>query len=93
MGARVKGGRMTRFFLVFPLIMVLMAGCMNMPTKPVQITGAYVSDEEYKSWPCDKLSREYNQLGERENILTTAQEQRYKSSQMQAGVLVWLWRG
>ncbi|MDR0529150.1 MAG: hypothetical protein LBG69_06035 [Zoogloeaceae bacterium] len=57
---------------------------MNMPTPASSITGTYISEEEYSDWECPKMSREYNRLAERENVLAYAQEQRYQSSQAQA---------
>ncbi len=67
-------------------IAVLMAGCMsmNMPTPPSQITGAYSSGIKYESYPCARLAAELDSLSRREAQLITAQEQRHKTSQVQA---------
>ena len=62
----------------------MLYGCGNMPTQPSQITGAYVSPEKYESMTCQQLSVEQNSLARRHNQLVTAQEQRVKSSRVQA---------
>lgn len=67
---------------VVPL--VLLTGCMNMPTKSSQITGSYVSGLKYESFDCPRLSAELGSLARRENQLAIAQEQRYKTSETQA---------
>lgn len=63
---------------------ILVSGCMNMPTPPSQITGAYTSGLKYKEYSCSQLATELASLARRENQLVTAQEQRIKTSQMQA---------
>lgn len=63
---------------------MLAAGCMNMPTPSSQITGSYTSGLKYESFECPKLAVEADSLGRRENQLTVAQEQRIKTSQVQA---------
>jgi hypothetical protein len=63
---------------------VLLSACANMPTAPSQITGSYTSGLKYEEYPCYKLTAELNSLARRENQLVIAQEQRVKSSQMQA---------
>jgi len=72
--------------LVFLAIIasMLIAGCMNMPTPTSQITGSYTSGLRYEGLDCSRLSAEINSLARRENQLVVAQEQRIKSSQMQA---------
>ncbi|MDR2128792.1 MAG: hypothetical protein LBP52_06965 [Burkholderiaceae bacterium] len=68
-----------------PMASVLViSGCMNMPTKPSQITASYVSPMEYSGYTCDKLVAELGSLSRRESQLAIAQEQRYKTSEMQA---------
>lgn len=62
----------------------LFAGCMNMPTPTAQITGSYNSGIRYDSFDCSRLSVELDSLARRENQLVVAQEQRIKTSQMQA---------
>lgn len=64
------------------------AGCLNMPTPPVQITGAYVSTLNYEQFDCPRLAAEADSLSRRESQLVAAQEQRVRSSQAQA-----LWYG
>ncbi len=59
-------------------------GCMNMPTKPVRITGIPVSGASYKGWDCEQLLHEHDHLTEREGTLVLAQEQRVKTSETQA---------
>ncbi|SHK62464.1 hypothetical protein SAMN02745216_03774 [Desulfatibacillum alkenivorans DSM 16219] len=59
-------------------------GCLNMPTPPSQITGSYTSGLNYKDFSCEELAAEEASLARRENQLVTAQEQRIKSSKVQA---------
>lgn len=59
-------------------------GCGNMPTNPSQITGAYVSPVKYEKYTCEQLANEMSSLARRENQLVIAQEQRIKSSKVQA---------
>lgn len=61
-----------------------LAGCMNMPTPPVQITGAYQSTLQYEQFDCPRLYAELDSLSRRESQLVAAQEQRVRTSQMQA---------
>jgi hypothetical protein len=61
-----------------------LTGCMNMPTAPSQITGAYVSPVKYKKFDCSELSFELSSLSRRENTLVSAQEQRINTSETQA---------
>lgn len=63
---------------------ISLAGCINMPTPASQITGSYTSGLRYEEFECSKLSVELDSLARRENQLVVAQEQRVKSSQMQA---------
>lgn len=67
--------------LVAPLLLM---GCLNMPTPPVQITGAYVTGANYESFDCARLYAEQDSLSRREAQLVAAQEQRIRSSQVQA---------
>jgi hypothetical protein len=62
----------------------LLAGCMNMPTPSAQITGAYTSGLAYEQYPCERLAAETSSLARRENQLVIAQEQRVKTSNLQA---------
>ncbi len=57
---------------------------MNMPTPTAQITGSYSSGIKYETHSCSSLASELSSLARRENQLTIAQEQRIKTSQMQA---------
>jgi hypothetical protein len=66
------------------LTSTFLAGCMNMPTQSSQITGSYTSGLRYDSFDCSRLKVELDSLARRENQLVIAQEQRYKTSQMQA---------
>jgi hypothetical protein len=66
------------------LALGLSGGCMNMPTPTSQITGAYTSDLKYDGFECSKLASELDSIGRRESQLALAQEQRIKTSQMQA---------
>lgn len=80
---------MSRTLKIFIFVSMLiatatMSGCGNMPTPPSQITGAYVSPEKYEKMTCDQLATEQNSLSRRHNQLVVAQEQRVKSSKVQA---------
>lgn len=55
-----------------------------MPTPTSQITGAYVSGLKYEQFECQSLAAEFDSLARRETQLVTAQEQRLKTSQVQA---------
>lgn len=70
--------------VIMVAVSVLCAGCLNMPTPPSQITGAYVSGAKYENWDCQKLGFEMDSLARRENQLVSAQTQRHKTSQTQA---------
>ena len=61
-----------------------LSGCMNMPTDTAQITGSYVSPLRYSNSTCKDLLDEQAAMAQRENRLVSAQNQRIKSSQMQA---------
>lgn len=68
--------------MVIPFL--FLAGCLNMPTPPSQITGSYTSGLRYESFECSRLSAELDSLARRENRLVVAQEQRIKTSKVQA---------
>ena len=55
-----------------------------MPTPTSQITGAYVSGLKYENFDCPRLAAELGSLSRRENQLAVAQQQRVKSSEIQA---------
>ncbi|MGC6423362.1 MAG: hypothetical protein ACON4O_00070 [Lentimonas sp.] len=55
-----------------------------MPTPTSQITGAYTSGLNYQDYTCEQLAAEMASLARRENQLVAAQEQRIKSSKVQA---------
>jgi len=63
---------------------LLLSGCFNMPTPASQITGSYSSGLKYEEYPCQRLAVELESLARRENQLVVAQEQRIKSSSVQA---------
>jgi hypothetical protein len=63
---------------------IILNGCANMPTHPSQITGAYTSGLNYKKFTCEELAAELASLARRENQLVIAQEQRIKTSEVQA---------
>ncbi len=75
-------GRMKPIFLI--ALVAILASCMNMPTPPSQITGSYTSGLIYDGFECERLASELNSLARRENQLVTAQEQRIKTSKIQA---------
>lgn len=64
--------------------LVVLPGCMNMPTPASQITGSYTSGLRYENFDCSRLGIELDSLARRENQLVIAQEQRIKTSQTQA---------
>ena len=76
----------TRAVVAFGMVgsVFLLGGCLNMPTQPSQITGAYVSPVKYASYTCAQLALEQAALARRENELVSAQDQRIKSSKVQA---------
>ena len=65
-------------------LVLMLGGCMNMPTPTSQITGSRSSALKYESFECSSLATELDSLARRENQLAIAQEQRIKTSQMQA---------
>lgn len=67
---------------VTPVLML--SGCFNMPTPSSQITGSYTSGLRYENFSCSQLAVELDSLARRENQLILAQEQRIKTSQIQA---------
>ena len=75
---------MNKFFIIIFSPALLLAGCMNMPTAPAQITGSYTSSLKYENFDCVRLSAELDSLTRRENQLAVAQEQRVKNSEVQA---------
>lgn len=68
--------------LIFAVLSL--AGCFNMPTPSGQITGSYTSGLKYEEYPCSRLAVELDSLARRENQLVLAQEQRIKTSNIQA---------
>lgn len=77
-------GRRAPVWAAVTLAALSLGGCFNMPTPPSEITGAYTSPVPYESETCAQLSNELNSLARRENELVAAQQQRIKSSNMQA---------
>ncbi|HOG93367.1 MAG TPA: hypothetical protein PLE80_07325 [Opitutaceae bacterium] len=59
-------------------------GCLNMPTPVSQITPTYVSEIKYENFDVQKLKIELDNLTQRESQLVVAQEQRWKTSRVQA---------
>ncbi len=78
--------------LASALLALAVAGCINMPTSPAQITGSPSSGLQYDNATCSRLATELASLTRRENQLVVAQEQRIKSSQVQAFML-WYGQG
>jgi hypothetical protein len=66
------------------LLTLHLVGCFNMPTPPSQIIGARCSGIQYAKMDAKSLALEYDSLSERESDLVIAQNQRIKTSQMQA---------
>lgn len=78
---------MKKQLIIAALVIVtsmFLAGCMNMPTPTSQITGSYTSGLKYENFDCSRLAAELDSLARRENQLVIAQEQRIKTSKMQA---------
>ena len=75
---------MNNKMMLVAVVGVALTGCMNMPTAPSQITGAYVSPMTYEAYDCTRLSAELSSLSRRENQLVIAQNQRISSSEIQA---------
>ena len=78
---------MTKYLKLSALVVAVvpfLAGCMNMPTPPAQITGSYVSGLRYEKYDCSQLGAELNSLARQENRLVIAQNQRIKTSEVQA---------
>ena len=61
-----------------------LTGCMNMPTPVAQISPAHVSSLQYESFDLKRLTAELDSLNRRESQLVVAQEQRIKTSGVQA---------
>lgn len=78
------GEKEMRKLAVAAVAAVVVTGCMNLATKPSEITGSYTSDLRYQQYSCDQLGHEVSSLARRENQLVTAQEQRRKSGKVQA---------
>ena len=55
-----------------------------MPTPTSQISGSYTSRIRYENFDCARLAAELSSLARRDNQLVIAQEQRIKTSKMQA---------
>ena len=70
--------------VVVAIAPISLTGCLNMPTPTSQITGSYTSGLKYETFDCSKLSAELSSLARRENQLRYAQEQRIRSSEIQA---------
>ena len=64
--------------------MLMLQACFNLPTHSSQISGAYVNSLKYEQFGCDRLTAEADSLSRRESQLVIAQEQRLKSSKLQA---------
>ena len=71
-------------FLALVGIAAGLTGCLNMPTPASQITGSYTSGIKYEDYDLKRLTVEYDSLCRRESQLVAAQEQRRKSSEVQA---------
>ena len=70
--------------LITATLSLVLTSCFNMPTPTSQITGSYTSGLRYEDYPCPRLAIELDSLARRENQLVVAQEQRVKSSNVQA---------
>ena len=70
--------------IIVLLIPVIFNSCANMPTRSNQITGSYTSGIKYEDYTISRLEVELEALNKRESDLVLAQDQRVKSSQVQA---------
>ena len=61
-----------------------LCSCMNMPTPTSQITATHVSDVLYSKPEAEEPKVELDSLNRREGTLVVAQDQRTKTSEMQA---------
>ena len=75
---------MKKLSTILLLFFLFQTGCFNLATPPSQISGSYTSELRYQSFTCEELSAELSSLARRENQLATAQEQRRKTSMVQA---------
>jgi hypothetical protein len=75
---------MKKLFITLVIPFLFLTGCFNLATPPSQISGSYTSELQYQNFTCEQLSAELSSLARRENQLATAQEQRRKSSMVQA---------
>ncbi len=73
-----------KVLVLMVIMLAFLSGCLNMPTPSSQITGSYTSGLRYEDFDCSKLAVELESLSRRENQLVIAQEQRIKTSQVQA---------
>jgi len=76
--------KLTLITFIIIIGITFFSGCMNMPTPTAQITGSYTSGLNYKNFTCEELAAELASLARRENQLVIAQEQRIKTSEVQA---------
>lgn len=74
----------TKTLILLAAISATFMGCMNMPTPPSQITSSYTSSIKYENLECTRLAAELDSLTRRENQLVIAQNQRVKTSEVQA---------
>ncbi len=70
--------------LILLALPLMLTACLNMPTQTSQITGVYTSGLKYDGFSCQQLNNEIDSLARRENQLVIAQEQRIKTSKVQA---------
>ena len=70
--------------LSFLSLIIILSSCANMPTRSNQITGSYTSGIKYEDYSISRLEVELEALTKRESDLVVAQDQRLKSSQVQA---------
>lgn len=69
------------------VLSLLLSGCTTTPTPSSQITASHGSGINYDEYTCSRLTSELESLARRELELIKAQEQRIKSSNVQAFVL------
>src|SRR5471032_70788 len=74
-------------FLTAVISSLLLSGCANAPTPSSQITASPGSGLIYDEYTCPRLAAELESLARRELALIKAQEQRIKSSSIQATLL------
>lgn len=70
-------------------IVLLLAGCMNTPKAPTEVTTPHVSTVPYDNLDCTRLAAELNRLSSAEHELIEAQGRRVSASRGHALFYGW----